>query len=120
MNEELRKRVIAYNVQVTAQREAYEVVKQLGITIASKPSAPPDRPGLTWIPYQAQAGGPISWVESEYDPTLPGTVENPIKFTKELTVYPNYYYILDGVRKVWMATESYIDPDWEDERFVEF
>lgn len=120
MNEELRKRVIAYNVQVATQREVYEVVKELGITIASKPSIPPDRPGMKWIPYQGKTGGPISWVESEYDSTLPGTVETPIGYSEGLTVYPNYYYILDGVCKVWMDSEICMGPDWGDERFVEF
>lgn len=120
MNEELRKRIIAYNIQVAAQREVYDVVKQLGITIDAKPSTPPDRPGLTWIPYQGKACGPISWVESEYDPLLPGTKETPIEYTEGLTAYPNYYYIFDCVRKVWMDAESCVNPSWEDDRFIEF
>lgn len=119
MNEDLRKRVIAYNVQVAAQREVYDVVQQLGITIDTRPSAPPDRPGLTWVPHQAVAGGNISWVESEYDPTLPGTKETPLEYKPGATVYPNYYYALDGVRKVWTG-EVTTGPAWEDSQFVEF
>lgn len=54
-----------------------------------------------------------------YDPNLPGTKETPLEFKPGATVYPNYYYTLDGVRKVWTG-EITENPDWTDERFVEF
>lgn len=118
-DQELRARVIAYNKAVAAQRKVCEIVTACGITIDPEPEHPPDRPGLTWVPTQAIAGGPITWVESEYDPTLPGTAETPLEFKPGATVYPNYYYTLGGVRKVWTG-EITTGPEWEDERFVEF
>lgn len=102
-----------------ADRAVCKTVAAAGITVEAEPSAPPDRPGLTWIPTQAVAGGPITWVESEYDPDLPGTKETPLEYKPGLTAYPNYYYTLDGVRKVWTG-EVTENPDWADERFVEF
>lgn len=102
-----------------ADRAVCKTVAAAGITVDPEPTAPPDRPGLKWIPTQSQAGGPISWVESEYDPDLPGTKETPIPFEEGMTVYPNYYYTLDGVRKVWTG-EVTVGPDWTDDRFVEF
>lgn len=101
-----------------ADRATCKVVAAAGITIDPEPMHPPDRPGLTWIPTQAVAGGPIAWVESEYDPSLPGTTENPIPFVEGLTVYPNYYYTLGGVRKVWFAEDPAV-PQWDDDNFVE-
>lgn len=118
-DQELRQRVITYNREVAAQREVCQIIAACGITIDDRPDAPPDRPGLTWIPTQAVAGGNISWVESEYDPALPGTAETPIVYKAGLTAYPNYYYTNDGVRKVWTG-EITENPDWTDSRFVEF
>lgn len=102
-----------------ADRAVCRTVAAAGITVEAEPSAPPDRPGLTWVPHQAVAGGPITWLESEYDPSLPGTKETPIAFKPGATVYPNYYYTLDGARKVWTG-EIVTGPEWEDSRFVEF
>lgn len=102
-----------------ADRAVCRTVAAAGITVEAEPSAPPDRPGLTWVPHQATAGGPITWVESEYDPTLPGTKETPLEFKPGATVYPNYYYTMDGVRKVWTG-EVMENPTWDDDRFVEF
>lgn len=102
-----------------ADRIACKIVAAAGITIDPEPTAPPDRPGLTWVPYQATAGGAIAWVESEYDPSLPGTAETPIVFKPGAMVYPNYYYTNGGVRKVWTG-EVVTGPAWEDSRFVEF
>ena len=58
------------------------------------------------------------WVESEYASTMPGTKETPIPYASGLTAYPNYYYVLDGVRKVWTG-EATVSPAWDDERFTE-
>lgn len=102
-----------------ADRAVCRTVAAVGITLEAEPSAPPDRPGLNWVPHQLTAGGPITWVESEYDPTLPGTRVTPIVFKPRATVYPNYYYTLDGVRKVWTG-EIVSSPSWKDSRFVEF
>lgn len=102
-----------------ADRAVCKTVAAAGITVEAEPTAPPDRPGLTWIPTQAAAGGPITWVESEYDPNLPGTKETPLEYKPGLTVYPNYYYTQDGVRKVWTG-EVTENTAWDDDRFVEF
>lgn len=102
-----------------SDRATCRTVAAAGITINPEPEHPPDRPGLTWIPTQTTAGGAISWVESEYDPTLPGTVETPIVYKPGLTAYPNYYYTNEGTHKVWTGEETE-NPDWEDSRFVEF
>lgn len=118
-NAELRERVIAFNKRVKANREIVETLEAAGITVEAKPSAPPNRPGYSWIPQQLTVGGSIMWVESDYDSTAPGTAENPIEYTDGLTVYPNYYYTLDGVRKVWMGAD-HAQPEWENADFVKF
>lgn len=102
-----------------ADRAVCQTVATAGITVETEPSSPPDRPGLTWVPRQLTAGGPITWLESEYDPTLPGTRETPIVFKPGATVYPNYYYSLEGVRKVWTG-KIVTGPAWDDSWFVEF
>lgn len=102
-----------------ADRAVCRTVAAAGITVEAEPNTPPDRPGLTWVPHQAVAGGPITWVESEYDPNLPGTKETPLEYKPGATAYPNYYYTLDGVRKVWTGDVT-TGPAWEDIRFVEF
>lgn len=48
-----------------------------------------------------------------------GTADNPIGWKEGMTAYPNFYYVKDGVRKVWTGENSEI-PSWDDERFVEF
>lgn len=104
--------------KVKVDRAMCRIVSAAGITISPEPEAPPNRPGLSWIPHQATAGGPITWIESEYDASLPGTTENPIGFAEGLTVYPNYFYTLDGVKKVWTGQQDSA-PAWNDDRFVE-
>lgn len=104
--------------KVRADRATCKIVAAAGITVNPEPDAPPNRPGLRWIPYQAKAGGSITWIESEYDATLPGTKETPIAFEAGMTVYPNYFYTLDGVRKVWAGVAE-AAPEWTDGRFEE-
>lgn len=104
--------------KVKADRATCRIVAEAGITISPEPEAPPNRPGLMWIPHQARAGGPIAWIESEYDASLPGTSETPIAYEAGMTVYPNYFYTLGGVRKVWAGVAE-ATPEWEDERFEE-
>lgn len=106
--------------KVLEDHYARRTMDAAGIIINEEPNTPPDRPGLIWVPKQLVANGPITWIESEYDATLPGTSENPIVFKYGCTVYPNYYYILNGVRKVWTGDEIVVNPAWEDENFVEF
>lgn len=118
IGQELRARVIAFNKQIKADREIVEVVTAAGVTIEAKPAAPPNRPGYKWIPKQLTASGSIMWVESEYDSTIPGTKEMPIPYIEGLTVCPNYYYVLDSVRKVWMGKIT-VSPAWGSENFVE-
>lgn len=102
--------------KVKADRATCRIVAAAGITIKPEPEAPPNRPGLRWIPHQTRAGGAITWIESEYDASLPGTSENPIAFEAGMTVYPNYFYTLGGVRKVWAGVAE-ATPEWTDERF---
>lgn len=104
--------------KVKADRAMCRIVAEAGITIKPEPVAPPNRPGLKWIPHQQRAGGAITWIESEYDATLPGTSENPIAFETGMTVYPNYFYTLGGVRKVWAGVAE-TKPAWTDARFEE-
>ena len=56
------------------------------------------------------------YVEQE---TPVGTADNPIVWKDGATAYPNFYYVKDGVRKVWTGENSEM-PSWNDERFVEF
>lgn len=60
-------------------------------------------------------------VRKEYiaQETPVGTAENPITWTAGMTVYPNFYYTLDGVRKVWTGADP-ASPEWTDVGFVEF
>lgn len=102
-----------------ADRETCRIVSAAGITIDPEPSAPPSRPGYRWVPKQLTAGGSIAWTESEYDSAMPGTRESPIPYAADLTVYPNYYYVLDGVRKVWTGFDAADSPAWDDIRFAE-
>lgn len=48
-----------------------------------------------------------------------GTAENPIAWKDSMTPYSNFYYVKDGVRKVWTGENSEM-PSWDDERFVVF
>lgn len=104
--------------RVLADRKVCRIVSDAGITIAPEPESPPNRPGLKWIPHQLDAGGPITWIESEYDPSMPGTTETPILYETGIEVCPNYFYIFEGVKKVWTG-ERGTAPAWNDERFAE-
>ncbi len=109
-------KIIAY---AKADRETCRVISAAGITVDPKPSSPPNRPGYRWVPKQLTAGGSIAWTESDYDSAMPGTKESPIPYAADLTVYPNYYYVLDGVRKVWTGFDAADSPAWDDIRFAE-
>ena len=103
--------------KVKADRATCRIVSAAGITISPEPETPPNRPGYYWVPYQAVAGGSIAWIESGYDASMPGTAENPAAYVLGVTVYPNYYYVLDGIRKVWMGA-PHAAPAWDNEHFV--
>lgn len=119
--EELREAQREYERgQLTTLQSKMAIVAAVGITIEEEPLKLPSRPGYKWIPKQMKAAGPIVWVESEYDSTLPGTKETPIEFVEGITVLPNYYYIFNDVRKLWAGNESTYSPSWDDENFVEF
>lgn len=107
-------------MQVVADREgaAKKVLDEMGITIEPMPD-PPERPGYHWIRVQKVAGGSITCELSDYDPTMPGTMETPMEFEDGMTVKQNFFYIRDGVRKVWMGAKD-ATPSWDDDDFVEF
>lgn len=103
---------------VKADRKVCEIVNAAGITIDPKPGTPPNRPGLHWVPRQIIAGGPITWVESEYDPAMLGTTETPIQYESGVTLLPNYFYVFGTVKKVWTGDQC-TGAEWNDPRFVE-
>lgn len=47
-----------------------------------------------------------------------GVAENPIVWVEGMTVYPNFYYTHEGIKKVWMNSKS-ATPSWNDEDFIE-
>lgn len=104
--------------KVKADRETCRIVAEAGITIKPEPEAPPNRPGLRWIPRQQRTGGAITWIESDYDASLPGTQETPIVFEAGMKVFPSYFYTLGGARKVWTGVAE-AEPEWTDDRFEE-
>ncbi len=48
-----------------------------------------------------------------------GNAENPIEWAGELKLYRNFYYIHEGVRKVWFGGQG-VTASWDDPDFVEF
>ena len=83
--------------EIIDKNELIATINEVGITIEDKPSIATPRPGYKWVPYQAQAGGVITWIE-EADPTAEGTADKPITFKVGMEVNVNYYYT-DGVKK---------------------
>lgn len=92
-----RERLDAIKAVVRDHEDALAVIEELGITIEDRPTIATPRPGYKWVPYQAQAGGVITWVE-EVDPNAEGTADKPITFKIGMGVNVNYYYT-DGVKK---------------------
>lgn len=82
---------------IKSKNEFISTVTEAGITIEEKPSVATPRAGYKWTPYQAQAGGAITWVE-EVDPEGEGTADKPITFKVGMEVYENYYYT-DGTKR---------------------
>lgn len=94
-----RERLDAIKAAVRNDKDTLAVIEEVGITIEDKPSIATPRPGYKWVPYQAKAGGVITWVE-EIDPTAEGTVDKPITFKIGMEVNVNYYYT-DGVKNMF-------------------
>lgn len=97
MNSEQEKRLDAIKMAIRADKKVVDVIEEVGISIADKPSEMPSRPGYKWIPHQTKAGGSITWIE-EVDPDAEGTADKPITFNPGMDVYENYYYT-DGVKR---------------------
>lgn len=93
-------------------------IQEAGITVEPRPIDLPTRPGYEWKPIQMVAGGSVTWVLSDYDPTLPGTKANPITFKDGMEVLQNYNYIRDGVMKVWFGSQ-HAHPAWDDANWVD-
>lgn len=47
-----------------------------------------------------------------------GVKDNPFEFTEELKMIQNAWYILDGVKKVWIG-EAGVTTTWDNENLVE-
>lgn len=103
MNESIRARLDAVKTAIREQKSVVDAVAQCGITVESKPVDLPSRPGYEWKPYQALAGGPISWIESESEDKS-GTADFPIAFAAGMKVYQNYYYTDGTTRYVCVQT----------------
>lgn len=97
MNENTRARLDAVKAAIREQKSVVDAVAQCGITVEDKPIDLPSRPGYEWKPYQATAGGPITWMESESEDKT-GTADFPITFVSGMKVYPNYFYT-DGTTR---------------------
>ncbi len=97
MDNTTRARVDALKANIANLKTVSDTIAEAGITIEDKPADMPSRPGYKWAPYQATAGGSITWVESESEDKT-GTAEQPITFVPGVAVYPNYYYT-DGTTR---------------------
>lgn len=97
MTDEVRARVDSLKENISTLKTVSDTIAEVGITIENKPTDMPSRPGYKWTPYQATAGGSITWVETESEDKS-GTAEQPITFAEGMAVYPNYYYT-DGTTR---------------------
>ena len=90
------------------------VARAGGISVTVEQS---DKLGFDWNVYSVND----IVVRKDYvaQETPVGTADNPIVWKDGATAYPNFYYVKDGVRKVWTGENSEM-PSWDDERFVEF
>lgn len=75
-----------------------------------------DKVGYDWIHYYVND----VLVRSDYvEQEVPiGTRDNPFPFTEELRMIQNAWYVLDGVKKVWMG-EAGVTTMWDNENLVE-
>ncbi len=75
-----------------------------------------DKVGYDWIIYTVNGVDVRKEYVEQENPQ--GTADNPFPYTAELILIPNAFYILDGVRKVWMG-EYGVTAAWDNENFVE-
>ena len=97
-----------------AIKDGRAVARAGGISVTVEQS---DKLGFDWNIYSVNdVVVRKEYVEQEYPV---GTKDAPIIWKDGATAYPNFYYIKDGVRKVWTGAEPAM-PSWDDENFVEF
>lgn len=118
MDETIRARVDALKESIGAIKGIVAVVEAVGITVEDKPTEMPSRPGYQWVPHQAQAGGPITWIESESEDKR-GTADQPIFFTAGMEVWPNWYYT-DGTTRFVCIQHGTPDEIAEGDYFTAF
>lgn len=118
MDNKTRERIDALKENISGIKAIVDVVTEVGITIEKKPMDIPSRPGHKWTPYQAIAGGSITWIEDESDDKS-GTVEQPIPFVSGMEVWPNYYYT-DGTTRYVCIKGGTPDSIGEGEYFTAF
>lgn len=118
MENAIRMRVDALKESIGAIKNIVTVVEATGITVEDKPTEMPSRPGYKWVPYQALAGGPITWVESVSEDKR-GTADQPILFVPGMEVWPNYYYT-DGATRYVCIQHGAPDEIAEGDYFTEF
>ncbi len=118
MDNTTRARVDALKANIANLKTVSDTIAEVGITIEDKPTDMPSRPGYKWTPYQATAGGSITWVESESEDKS-GTAEQPITFVPGMSVYPNYYYT-DGTKRYVCIQSGNPTEIAEGEYFTEF
>lgn len=118
MNDAIRTRVDNLKQGIASLKTVSDTIAEAGITIEDKPSEMPSRPGYKWTPYQATAGGSITWVEAESEDKS-GTADEPIAFVAGMSVYPNYYYT-DGTKRYVCIQAGTPDEIAEGDYFTEF
>lgn len=118
MDNTTRARVDALKANIANLKTVSDTIAEVGITIEDKPADMPSRPGYKWAPYQATAGGSITWIETESEDKS-GTADEPITFVAGMSVYPNYYYT-DGVKRYVCIQSGNPDVIAEGEYFTEF
>ena len=118
MTDEVRARINTLKEGMATLKTVSDVITELGITIEDRPTGMPSQPGYKWVPHQAVACGPITWIETESEDKT-GTAEQPITFTSGMTVYPNYYYT-DGATRYVCTKGGNPDIIGESEYFAEF
>lgn len=118
MDSKTRERVDTLKQGIASIKTVVDTVAEAGITVEAKPADMPSRPGYKWAPYQATAGGSITWIEAESEDKT-GTAEQPIVFVAGMAVWPNYYYT-DGTKRYVCVQGGQPDAIGESEYFTEF
>lgn len=118
METTIRERVDALKASISAIKVVVDTVEAAGITVEQKPDGMPSRPGYKWVPHQATAGGPITWIETESEDKR-GTADQPILFAPGMEVWPNYYYT-DGTTRYVCIQHGTPDEIGDGEYFTAF